>query len=207
MLVWMTTYSGLIQAAVSAVSAIVWIIYLRIFLNGYLRQQRSMMLVTSGAGRGINSHCLVTNLGLEPIYLLNIIIELTDDNGSYRAVIPERNELITAEGSEDLSATNQGPMTSGSLRDIGRFRSLIRRAAEENHEIDPEASFSRIEVTVVAVAASTSQLTAASRLYHLPDRPNGALVPDDIIARQHHGRRARRNLQKILRQELPERRR
>ncbi|WP_062762913.1 hypothetical protein [Falsirhodobacter sp. alg1] len=199
---WFLEHSGLVQAAVSTITAVVWIFYLRIFLSQYLRQQRPVILITSGGGKGANTHCMVTNLGLEPIYLLSVIIELRIGNSSHRAIVSERNEMMKTEGDDDNLPTNQGPMAGGSMRDVGRFSTLIRRAADENDEIDPEAEFETVEVTVVATTSSAGGIAGASRLFKC-GTGGCTLVPLELFTRQHYSRRGKRRLRTYLEAGLP----
>lgn len=198
---WISANAALLQLAVSGVTALVWVIYLQAFLGGYRRQQRPMILVTAGAGRGLNSHCLVTNLGFEPVSILSIIIDVGDGARTARAIIPDRNELMVDEGSDDAQATNQGPMASGTMRDIGRFSSLLHRAAAENPEIAGMGETVTAEVTIVA--ATASMVTGASRRFvKSPD--GGCFHATSVETVQHRTRRQRRALLSVLREGLAE---
>ena len=76
-------------------TALIWVVYLTAFLASYRRQRRPSILITSGAGRGMGAHCFVTNLGLEPVYVLDIILDLTRPDGSrVRAVIRPTREIL-----------------------------------------------------------------------------------------------------------------
>ncbi|NIJ69955.1 hypothetical protein [Xanthomonas sp. 60] len=199
----------LITAAMTCVTALIWIVYLSVFLRSYRRQQRPSILITSGAGRDLEAHCFVTNLGLEPVYLLDVVIDLIEPDGRVvRAVIPERTEHRTpdpAPEDEDIRrATNVGSLTSGGERDLGRFRTLIERACTENPAIRAEARFDGLEVTVVAVTASQAELCGASRAYRIEHRDDGArrLFARTIKARQQQGWFARRKLTRLLSEQL-----
>lgn len=201
-------HAPLITAAMTCVTALIWIVYLSFFLRSYRRQQRPSILITSGAGKDLDAHCFVTNLGLEPVYLLDVIIDLVEADGRViRAVIPERTEHRSSDpAAEDdvRRATNVGSLTSGGERDLGRFRTLIERACTENPDIKAESPFAGLEVTVVAVTASQAELCGASRAYRLEH------VADDkrrlrartIKAHQLQGFFARRKLARLLTAQL-----
>lgn len=203
-------YAPLLSAAMSGASALIWIIYLNVFLSSYRRQHRPSILITAGAGKGMDAHCFVTNLGLEPVFLLDIILDVTLEDGTLiRSIIPERNEKHT-EGTDDdaRSATNIGPLDSGDEKDIGRFRTLITRACAENSDLREDMPFHCMEITVVTVTASRAELYGAARQYVISEDRAGAmrLRPTAITARQIDGFFGRRTLERELRKELGARR-
>ncbi|MCJ8139956.1 hypothetical protein [Falsirhodobacter halotolerans] len=184
----------------------IWIVYLNVFLSSYRRQHQPSILITSGAGRGMKSHCFVTNLGLEPVYLLDIILDVRIADGrSFRAIIPERNERHRDDEDGDARiATNVGPLVSGEEKDIGRFSILIDRACEENPDLDCHMDFVGVKVTVVTVTASRASLYGAERDYVLETCNRGIvrLRPTTFKARQIDGFFGRRSLAKMLNAEL-----
>jgi len=156
----------------------------------------------------MGAHCFVTNLGLEPIYVLDIILDLTKPDGSrIRAVIPERNEQLPSDdqpGPDDgRGATNVGPLGSGVQIDIGRFKTMIDRACAENPEVKADMPLSSLEVTLVTITAARAELCAASREYRIEDRDGAArLCATSIKAKQIQGFVARRRLARELEQRL-----
>lgn len=154
----------------------------------------------------MKSHCLITNLGLEPVYLLDIIVDVrVADGRTFRAIIPERNERHRDEEDGDARiATNVGPLASGEEKDIGRFNVLIDRACEENSELTCDMDFVGIKVTVVTVTASRASLYGAERDYVLDTSESGItrLLPTTFKAKQIDGFFGRRTLTKIMNSEL-----
>jgi hypothetical protein len=198
-------FAPLITAAMTCVTALIWVVYLSFFLRSYRRQQRPSILITSGAGKDLDAHCFVTNLGLEPVYLLDVVIDLIEPTGRVvRAVIPERTErwrqAVPGDDDDVRRATTVGALNSGGERDLGRFRTLIERASMENPDIATEAAFSSLEVTVILVTASQAELCGASRCYRVEHRPDAQprLKAMTIKARQLQGYFARRNLTRLL---------
>lgn len=194
-----------------ATTALIWIVYLNVFLSSYRRQRRPSILITSGAGRGMRSHCFVTNLGLEPIFLLDIILDLIQPDGTrVRAIIPERNERWSSDDQPDTEdargATNVGPLHSGEEIDIGRFSTMIERACAENPDVRADMPISCLEVTVVTITAARAELCGASRRYRVEtdDHHGTRLRPTTIKARQLQGFFARRRLTRELSSHLSE---
>lgn len=202
-------HAPLITAAMTCVTALIWVVYLSFFLRSYRRQQRPSILITSGAGKDLDAHCFVTNLGLEPVYLLDVVIDLIEPDGKVvRAVIPERTERWS-EGcpgdDEDVRrVTTVGPLSSGGERDLGRFRTLIDRASTENPDIKSGVAFTSLEVTVVTVTASQAELCGAARCYRIEHGAQGEprLKAQTIKARQLQGYFARRSLTRLLTAQL-----
>lgn len=198
-------YAPLISAVMAATTALIWIVYLNVFLSSYRRQRRPSILITSGAGRGMRSHCFVTNLGLEPVFLLDILLDLTQPDGTLiRAIIPERNERWANDDQPDPEdarrATNVGPLHSGEEIDIGRFSTLIERACAENPQVRADMPLACLEVTVVSITAARAELCGASRRYRVDtdDEGNVRLRPTTLKARQLQGMYARRRLARQL---------
>jgi len=195
-------FAPLITAAMTCVTALIWVVYLSFFLRSYRRQQRPSILITSGAGKDLDAHCFVTNLGLEPVYLLDVVIDLIDPAGKVvRAVIPERTErwshAVPGDDDDVRRATNVGALSSGGERDL-------ERASTENPDIAAETAFTSLEVTVVTVTASQAELCGASRCYCIEHRPDdhARLKARTIKARQLQGYFARRNLTRLLTAQL-----
>lgn len=204
-------YAPLVSAIMAGTTALIWIVYLNVFLSSYRRQRRPSILITSGAGRGMRAHCFVTNLGLEPIFLLDIILDLTQPDGTrFRAVIPERNERWVNDDQPDIDdargGTNVGPLRSGEEIDIGRFSTMIERACMENPQVRADMPLACVEVTVVSITAAGAALCGASRRYRVDSDEQGAvrLRPTTIKARQLQGVLARRRLSRELTRHLGE---
>lgn len=202
-------YAPLLSAVMAALTALIWIVYLNFFLLSYRRQRRPSILITSGAGRGLDTHCFVTNLGLEPVYLLDVVLDLErPDGNTLRAIIPERNEHWQDTQHSDTddvhSATNLGPLRSGEEKDLGRFRTMIDRACAENPEVDADMPLSGLEVTVVTITASQAELCGAARRYRIEDGADGStqLRPVTVQARQLQGYFAQKRLERVLSEHL-----
>ncbi|MCJ8139269.1 hypothetical protein [Falsirhodobacter halotolerans] len=208
MIDWVLDHSPFLMFCATAITSVVWIIYLQVFLRSYLRQRRSMILITAAGGRGMESHCIVTQLGLEPISILSVILDVADDTTSLRAVIPERNELMVDEGNEQTLATNQGPMAVGTMRDIGRFSTLLKRATDDNPEISEMGEIVRITVTIVAATSAGPTLTGAARSFAKVVEQSGRtrMRGMTVETRQLHTRKDRRALLGILTQDLQDNR-
>lgn len=196
---WISEHSGAIQALFSGLTALIWVVYLHALLTNYARQRRPEILITYGAGRGLEARCFVTNLGLEPIYLMDAILEVATDDGICRASVSDREE-----GGETLAdpaqATNQGPLGSGGYRNIGTFKSLLERARQQDPGLPKVGDARSIAVTIIAATAARSSLSGAERKFVLTHGAgNGTrLNAASLTTRQIRSARDRRKLRREL---------
>ncbi len=201
MLEWINTYSTQIDLFLSAATAVVWIVYLQLFLITFLRQTRSEILISIGAGHGTRARCFVSNLGMEPIYLSDIVLCLRGADGETRAFVTEREELRPEDLSRPAEGTNQGPLKSGESADIGSFDNLVARAQAINRDV-ALANYQEMEVTVVAQAASNASLIAARRAFRIVEAEgtegNLRVRPVGLKTRQIRSYFARRRLHREL---------
>ena len=202
MLDWLTSHGGLVQAATSIVTAMVWIIYLQILVAGHRRQRRPEILISIGAGTGLGARCFVSNLGFEPIYINDILLTL--ENGEVQtANITDRSELTDEELRNPAEATNQGPLKSGDYLDIGSYRQLINRVRTFGSDQEMAGDLSRIVLTVVGTTAAEANLIAARRSFRVDWREDSAILrPTSLNAEQIRGWRARRRIRRHLEAEL-----
>ncbi|MEI4473886.1 hypothetical protein [Frigidibacter sp. MR17.24] len=192
---WIETHAALLQAAFSAVTALVWIVYLHGFLTSMGRHRRSEILVTSGAGRDLAARCFVANLGLEPIYVLDIQIEVSQGALVWTMEVTDGD---AAEATTEALVTAQGPLASGAHRDIGSFGTLIRRALAGARARAGEP----LQLSLLVIAATPGQavLAAARRDYELSDPadPEARITARATGAHQIRGRRHQRGLRQRL---------
>lgn len=171
---WLADNSSAIQAVTGILTALIWIVYLHALLVNFARQYRPEVLITYGAGKGLASHCFITNLGLEPIYLLDAVIEVHTHEDSRTASIIDRSEEGEAV-SDPARATNQGPLASAGYRDIGSFKSLLERAKGQDPDLPDADAVCSIEITIIAATAARASLAGARRRFVLGrDGKNGS---------------------------------
>lgn len=200
MINWVAQHSSVLQVVLNGLMVLIWVLYLQIFLTSFRRQRRSDILITVGAGVGLRARCFITNLGLEPVYLLDVLVEIETESGTHQANITDRTELTDEELNNPAEATNRGPLKSGEFVDIGSFEKLVKRANSERQAFRPEADVLSIEITALVATATTSSLAGASRKYMVRSLEEGKihLLPTDIIATQVRSRAGRRRLREKL---------
>ena len=200
---WLSSHSAALGVIVNTAMLLVWIVYLNIFLVSYLRQRRQCILITQGAGAGLSARCFISNLGLEPIYVVDVLITLAGGDQRHTVNVTDRTQLTDRELENPREATNQGPMNTGDHASIGEFATLLDRAvagAPEGLDIDEVET---VEVTVVAATAARGSLVGARRQFALEyDGENRSLRARASMAEQIVGRAGRRALRRDLENRL-----
>ena len=204
MLQWMNEHAGALQVMFAALSALVWLVYLQIFVVGFLRQRRAEILINVGAGVGLDSRCFIANLGLEPIYVLQLTMSVETPEGTYLSAITDREALSDEQLSDPGQATNQGPVRSGDSYDAGSFGTMAKMALHAAG-VSEDLRVDGVELTVVATHAASASLVAARRNYDVVERNgNRRLLPRQLEAQQIRGFFARRRLRRALRASMNE---
>lgn len=202
MLEWISANATLLQVGVAAVSAVIWLIYLQLFLVGFLRQRRPEILVSRGAGAGMEARCFIANLGFEPIYVSQLLMSVRTPDGRLDAAITDRESMTEEQMRDPKHATNQGPLKSGDSFDAGSFDDLVRRALRAAGG-DEEAEVRGFELTVVALHAASAAFIGAVRQYDVMEREGRReVVPIGLETRQIRSPLGRRILRRRLQADL-----
>jgi hypothetical protein len=182
---------------------VVWISYLNIFLFSFLRQRRQLVTITQGAGAALNAKCFVSNLGLEPIYIAEVVIDLLVAGERCQAVVTDRTLMSDQELQDPREATNQGPLQSGHHSSIGEFGDLIRRGLSSSECKGTLDEVSEVTVTVVTATAAKGAVTGARRAFVIEGSGEDRILHGrTLMAEQITGRAASRKLRRDLEQRL-----
>lgn len=199
MMHWVSEHSSALQVALNGLMVLIWIAYLQVFLVSFRRQHRPDILINLGAGAGLRARCFVSNLGLEPIYLLDVVVEIKADGDTHKAVITDRTEMSDQELNNPAEATNQGPLTSGSYVDIGTFETLVERAKSSGYKPRADRDVDRVKILVIAATAVKWSLIGAEREYVVEREDDRVhLKPVSVAASQVYSRRGQRKLRSEL---------
>jgi len=196
---WIAAHADVLQVLTSVLLALVWIIYLQTFLVGFHRQRRTTLLVNTGVGVGMRARCFVSNLGFEPVYLMQVMVRLRTAEREETAVITDRTEMTEEQLRDPGEATNQGPLKSGEMSDIGDFHGLFTRASDQVEAAMTPANVAEFEIVIAATSAANSAVVGASRRFRLVSGSDGLIVqPLTLSTRQIRGRLERRRLRREL---------
>ncbi|MFN3524645.1 MAG: hypothetical protein ACK4YU_01035 [Paracoccus sp. (in: a-proteobacteria)] len=199
MLTWLQENSGLVQAMMAGITALVWVFYLHIIVAGLRRQRRTEILINLGGERSFSARTLVSNLGFEPVYILEIILTVWSSDGERTSSVADRAEVAETERRSPSEATLQGPLKSGEYVDIGSIEDLLERDRLQFFDHVDLDDISRIEITVAAITAATNSIVAAKRSFkRQPGDGKRALVPETLYAQQVRSRRGRKQIERKI---------
>lgn len=202
MLQWIGQNSQALNVVVNTAMLIVWLTYLQLFLMSYMRQRRSHLLINRGAGDGVESRCLISNMSAEPVYIQSIMAVLKKGDNAWTAPVTDFDDTRGDQVDHVSEATNQGPLGVGEFIDVGTFAKLAERTARfagaSGEEV--EQTFDAMELTVVAAHASEALPVAARREFALGD--DGALTPLTITSEQIRAHHKRREVTRYMRKFL-----
>lgn len=200
---WISENSGLVQASMAAVTALVWMVYLHIIVSGLRRQRRTEILIHLGGSRDLSARFLVSNLGFEPIYVLEIMLTVSTADGQRMSSVADRTEIARDQHPTPREATLQGPLKSGDHVEIGSVTDLLDRARSKGFDrIEPQ-DVREFRVTVAAITAADSSIVAATRDFTMQRQGDAlCLCPKSLSARQIRSRRERRQIEADLRRQM-----
>ncbi|ETX14423.1 hypothetical protein OCH239_03430 [Roseivivax halodurans JCM 10272] len=209
MLSWITEYQAFLTLGVQAISAIVWLAYLQVFVTSFRRQRRSNIFVNRVAGNRDRAHLLVGNMGAEPIYVAAIIADLHGGDTSHSAIVTDRDGSDAHGGPEGaasakeapnrLKVSRQGPLETAQYRDAGSFRDLIERALEDEDTPLVAENVTSLTVTVAAESSHDAYLVAGQQSFWVRhDQGQRVYIPQSTRTRQIRGWRERRHLAKRM---------
>ena len=179
---WVIQYKDALTVMISIGTLVVWVLYAQLLLNNYRRQRQPRIITNRGAGKGIGSLCLISNMSAEPIFINQIVLILNTNQGQLCCDVTDIREESKGEIEQDLilhNATRQGPLGTGDFTHIGTFATLIQRLAllhgvpMQGHKPGEEWSFSSLEVRVIAFYGSDKHAIGASRAFHLTNVDEG----------------------------------
>ncbi|MFQ1702386.1 hypothetical protein ACJ5NV_17515 [Loktanella agnita] len=203
MLDWIAENAGPLQLAISILTGLVWLAYLHIIWLNFRRQRQAVILINRSIAQDENAHCFVTNMGAEPIYLMEVMARVVTDEKTYHVKVTEREEIALEEVENPLSRTNQGPIKSGEFIDIGSFLDLLHRAEAR---IGTEGLFHTVrqmDLTVAAAGGHATHLIAARRGFRA-DWKDGKpyFVPEQLMTRQIRNLFQRRKVVAMLEEQI-----
>lgn len=198
---WINEHTQFLNLVVNVGMLVVWITYLQLLLNNYRRQREPAILITRGAGRGIRSRCLITNMSQEPVYVTSLIATLITDDGSADVALTDMHDDLPDDlGTDPRSAMRQGSLQTGQYLDIGHFEDVIIQLVETTNLIQDPQLVREIDLTVVALYGSDRVPVGAKRLFSIDrsDPQHPKITPLTVSTNQHTSRRQRRELLETL---------
>ncbi|MGV0912543.1 hypothetical protein [Martelella sp. FOR1707] len=195
---WLDQHGAAIDSLLGGATLVVWVLYFQLLLTTYRHRSRPKILINRAGGDTPDTHCIITNMSAEPIYLESVLLHVVGDKGDQTFALSE-----VGAGSPNGSSPQkwyQGPLSSGELSDIGSYRSIIERFRKGELQKIGNADFGAIQsLTVIAVASYTAResLIAAERTFDLVEDET-ILRPRRYAATQIRSGRRRRRIEEFM---------
>lgn len=200
---WLRDNVEILSLALSAIMALIWLVYLQVFVSQFMRQRRPVIMITRSAALDDEARCFITNMGSEAIYILNLIAELHTKDRSYSAVVTDRVETDFKDLNRPSERTNQGPLESGKFFDAGSFHELEMRARDAIGTPLEERDITCMTITVAAATGHASHLAAAWRSFQVEWRDDRRIfLPTTVLTRQVQTNWKRNKLKRLLAESL-----
>ncbi len=202
---WINENAAVLNVFLNAGMLAIWGVYLHVFLTTFIRQRSATILVTRGAGEGVNARCLVTNMSTEPVYIQSVLATVISKDRALTLPVTDSENSEEADLESSISSlSSQGPLSMGQIRDLGRFSDLIERvlrnADEDPGRMDARGEFDELELTVIGAYGQATLGMAAKRRFRLEGEDSQRLVPTSIDTEQIRSRRGRRYVRELLAQ-------
>lgn len=210
MLEFLQANAPLVSAVASVGTLTIWAIYLHIFVSGYQRQIKPMLIINRVEGSGSDARCFVTNMSRDPVHIQSVVAKVLTQRDEHTAYITDAEDVRQAgnpSGWEHL--TRQGPLQPGTMVDMGTYHCILDYVATTCCEGGGffQSSLGQdaigLEMTVVGIYGSEDLLIGATRVFEM-DRKGEEITlrPRDAHTRQITGKRERRNLAERLAEQL-----
>ena len=215
MIEWLKDNHQLISLIISASTLLVWVFYAQLLLLNFRRQRKPSLIINRGAGRGLSSLCLISNMSAEPMFINQLVVCVETSKGPLELDVTDIRQSIDDEDgdSPDLriyQTTHQGPLRSGDFIHIGTFQGMLRRIAEQHgielhgHKPAGDWTFHTLEIRAVAFYGPERHPIGVLRRFQLGDTggPACALIPESPFTKQLLSRRERRRVRQWLKESL-----
>ncbi|WP_415845306.1 hypothetical protein ACMYUJ_00335 [Stutzerimonas zhaodongensis] len=207
MIDWLKDNHQLISLVISASTLLVWVFYAQLLLLNFQRQRKPSLIINRGAGHGLSSLCLISNMSAEPMFINQLVVRIESSKGPLELDVTDIRQSIDDEtaASPDLAiyqATHQGPIRSGDFIHVGTFKGMLQGVAErhgielDGHKPVGDWKFHTLEVRAVAFYGPERHPIGVLRRFQLADRgePDCVLIPESPFTEQLLSRRDRRTV-------------
>ncbi|WP_407296499.1 hypothetical protein [Stutzerimonas zhaodongensis] len=209
MIDWLMKNQQLISLLISLSTLLVWMFYAHLLLRNFRRQRQPSLLINRGAGKGLGSLCLISNMSAEPMFINQLLVCIETSRGTLSVDITDIRQSMDDDVPPDLAihqTTHQGPLSSGDFIHVGTFQGMVRRVAELNgielqgHQPVGDWQFHTLEIRAVAFYGPERHPLGVLRRFCLGDLtdPECRLVPESPFTHQLTSWRDRRRVRAWL---------
>ncbi|WP_323750623.1 hypothetical protein [Marinobacter sp.] len=173
---WFGANAQWISAATSIGTMMIWIFYAQLLYSSYARQTRARVLINRAVGdEGLDSPCLVCNMSSEAVYVYFVMVHVETTDGEFFVPATDCGQVSAERNQADLKArTHQGPLESGSCRELFSFKATLERAAQlagapikDGRPTDPNVELKAMEYHVICIYGSDKRPFGAIRRFEI----------------------------------------
>ncbi|GHB23008.1 hypothetical protein [Salinicola rhizosphaerae] len=208
---WLTSNSAAISAVTAICTLFVWLFYAQLLYLNFKRQRQPKIIINRGAGRGLDSRCVISNMSPEPIFIEHLIVVIDSDKGAISQDLidlEQGNHRDTGEGFSNLEeVTRQGPMLSGSYSHIGTFSDILDRVLRYHQlsagqvQVSDDRTLRSLELRIIAIYGSEDKPVGASRSFEISASDSEiVLTPKSIDTRRYASRLKRLKVRRWIRE-------
>ena len=184
--------SSAISAISNVVMVAVWIVYLQLLLNNFLRQRRSSLIVSCSVSPDNTPTCFVSNMS-ERGFHIQIISGTVDVDGE-----PFRAD-VTEPFANNHETSFQRPLAAGQSLELGTFRDLLDRILVARTDLERDLLEKHgqldIHITIVGIHGPSRGAVAARRGFRVRQE-DGEMKASGLVrqTRQYRWGPARRRI-------------
>ena len=196
---WIAQHREVITALTGLGTLMVWVIYLQVFVSSYRRQLRATLLITRGAGHGLEARCFLSNMSSGPVYVQSVLVTLGTPDATFVLPVTDMDHPNSEAPADPRERTRQGPLASGETRDMGSFGNLIEHAlrgapTSSDKGLAP-AAVQLVTIEVVGIYGSEDLPIGARRCFLVVEENGRLRIRGEVLqTEQIRGRRQRRRL-------------
>lgn len=207
---YMTTNAKVLSVIASFGTMAIWLFYAHLLYQTFRRQRQARILINQGWGEQINSVAIVSNMSHEHVYIQCVLLSMRlHDDREFRVPVTDFDDTEPWDASNDpREITRQGPLTSGTFMNLGTFKTLLRQSGQQHGLIkDGDKPVEHMgvrdfKITVICNYGPTGQAVGAERDFMIYGENNDHLSPISIYSSRLTSYRARRKLERWLREQV-----
>ncbi|AWN14780.1 hypothetical protein [Salinisphaera sp. LB1] len=189
---------------------IIWLFYAHLLYQAFKRQRQARILINQGWGEQINSVAIVSNMSHEPVYIQCVVLSIKlQDGRKFRDSVTDFDDAEPWNARNDpREVTRQGPLDTGCYMNLGTFQTLLRQSGQQHGLIDGEddpvkrMGVRDFKLTVICNYGPSGHAIGVQRTFVVHGENRDRLCPDSIYSRRMTNRRARRKMERWLREQV-----
>lgn len=187
----------------SAIMAVIWIVYLQLFLLQYQRNNRPYLVIHHAQNEDPDALCLLVNMSKETVHVQCVQVVLQLQSGEEKALTVTEYRRVGADDNNVHQVLRQGPLQPGGYLVLGSFRNIILGRSSDDTESDYLfENVAAVEIRAAVVHGPSRYPVGVRRRFWLRHEGDSEIFPRSIHSDQLNRRRDRHELRRWIRSEL-----